>query len=38
MSDQPKVRPVGTWVVAGFLTLASLVTWALVAVIFQARS
>lgn len=32
------VRPVGTWVIAGFLTLASLVTWGLVAALFHARS
>ncbi len=32
------VRPVGTWVVAGFLTTATLVIWVLVALIFQARS
>jgi hypothetical protein len=32
------VRPVGTWVVTGFLTLVTLVVWVLVAVIFQLRS
>jgi hypothetical protein len=35
---QRPVRPVGTWVVAGFLLLATLVIWGLVSVIFQARS
>ena len=33
-----EVRPVGTWVVAGFLLAASLIMWTLVAVIFHARS
>ncbi len=32
------VRPVGTWVVAGFLLATTLVMWTLVAVIFHARS
>ena len=36
MSDpqaaEPAVRPVGTWVVAGFLLAASLIMWILVAV------
>jgi hypothetical protein len=35
---QGPVRPVGTWVVAGFLLFATLVIWGLVSVIFQARS
>lgn len=35
---QRPVHPVGTWVVAGFLLLATLVIWGLVSVIFQARS
>jgi hypothetical protein len=35
---QRPVRPVGTWVVAGFLLFATLVIWGLVSVIFQARS
>lgn len=34
----PVVRPVGTWVVAGFLTAAVVTIWLLVAVIFQMRS
>lgn len=36
--NEPAVRPVGTWVVAGFLLAATLVMWVLVAVIFHARS
>ena len=32
------VRPVGAWVVAGFLVFATLTMWILVAVIFHARS
>ncbi|HVY16175.1 MAG TPA: hypothetical protein VHB27_13200 [Rhodopila sp.] len=32
------IRPVGAWVIAGFLTVAIVVTWVLVAVIFHARS
>ena len=32
------VRPVGAWVVAGFLAVAIVVTWVLVAMIFHARS
>gem|GEM_PF-3609261 len=36
--ESPIVRPVGTWVIAGFLLFASLVTWALVAALFHARS
>ena len=35
---QQPVRPVGTWVIAGFLLFATLVIWGLVSVIFQARS
>jgi hypothetical protein len=35
---QRPVRPVGTWVVAGFLLFATLLIWGLVSVIFQARS
>jgi len=35
---QRPVRPVGTWVVAGFLLFATVVIWGLVSVIFQARS
>jgi hypothetical protein len=37
-AEQRPIRPVGTWVVAGFLVLATLAMWTLVAVIFQARS
>ncbi|HTW71183.1 MAG TPA: hypothetical protein VME47_14940 [Acetobacteraceae bacterium] len=37
-NGQTNVRPVGTWVVAGFLLFATLVIWGLVSVIFQARS
>ena len=32
------VRPVGTWVVAGFLMICVLVIWTLVAVVFAGRS
>ncbi len=32
------VRPVGAWVVAGFLVFAILTMWVLVSVIFVARS
>ena len=32
------VRPLGTWAVAGFLAVAIVVTWVLVAIIFHARS
>jgi hypothetical protein len=32
------VRPVGTWLVAGFLAFAVIVIWVLVAIIFHARS
>jgi hypothetical protein len=32
------VRPVGAWVVAGFLLFATLTMWTLVSVIFHARS
>lgn len=32
------VRPVGAWVVAGFLLFATVTMWTLVAVIFHARS
>lgn len=32
------VRPVGTWVVAGFLLFAIVTMWTLVAVVFQVRS
>lgn len=35
---QREVRPVGTWVVAGFLVVATLVIWVLVAAIFYVRS
>jgi len=37
-SAENPVRPVGTWVVAGFLAVAVVVTWVLVAMIFHARS
>lgn len=36
--DAMVVRPVGTWVVAGFLVFAILTMWVLVSVIFVARS
>ena len=36
--SEPPIRPVGTWLVAGFLLAASLLMWALVAMIFHARS
>lgn len=32
------VRPVGTWVVAGFLVGTMVIMWIVVAVIFHARS
>jgi hypothetical protein len=32
------VRPVGAWVVAGFLLFATLTMWTLVSVVFHARS
>ena len=32
------VRPVGTWVVAGFLTLTVIAIWTLVAILFATRS
>ena len=32
------VRPVGTWVVAGFLLLTVIAIWILVALLFAARS
>ena len=32
------VRPVGAWVVGGFLLSACMIMWVLVAIIFQARS
>lgn len=32
------VRPVGTWIVAGFLLTAILLIWVLVAVVFHVRS
>ncbi len=38
LEGQGPVRPVGTWVIAGFLLFATLVIWGLVSVIFQARS
>ena len=37
-TGQHAVRPIGAWVVGGFLLLAVLATWILVAVIFQARA
>ena len=37
-ATQPEVRPVGTWVVAGFLLVVTLVMWSVVAIIFHARS
>jgi len=38
VSAEKPVRPAGTWVVAGFLAVAIVVTWVLVAMIFHARS
>jgi len=32
------VRPIGAWVVAGFLTLATLTMWTVVSLIFYAYS
>lgn len=32
------MRPVGTWVVAGFLMICVLVIWILVAIVFAGRS
>ena len=37
LAEQP-VRPVGAWVVAGFLLFATLTMWTLVAVVFHVRS
>jgi hypothetical protein len=36
--DTEAVRPIGAWVVGGFLLFATVVMWTLVAVIFQVRS
>lgn len=36
--SQRPVHPVGTWVVAGFLLIATVVIWGLVSLIFHARS
>ena len=33
-----RVRPIGTWVIAGFLLFATLAMWALVSIIFYAYS
>ena len=35
---EPSVRPIGAWVVAGFVVFASITMWALVAVVFYVRS
>lgn len=32
------VRPIGTWVLAGFLTLTVIAIWTLVALLFATRS
>jgi hypothetical protein len=37
-STPPAIRPVGAWVVSGFLVIAVVVIWVLVAAIFHARS
>ena len=37
-TPMPEVRPVGAWVVGGFLLFATLTMWILATVIFQARS
>jgi len=37
-SDEPPVRPVGAWVVAGFLTFTVVAVWILVALVFYVRS
>lgn len=36
--DGKQVRPIGAWVIGGFVTLSTLVMWTLVAVIFHVRS
>jgi hypothetical protein len=36
--EQPALRPVGAWVVAGFVLFATLAMWTLVSIIFHARS
>ena len=35
---QRRVRPIGAWVVAGFLLFATLAMWTLVSIIFYAYS
>lgn len=37
-ADLYPVRPVGTWIVAGFLVFSIVVIWALVAIVFSSRS
>ncbi len=37
-SDLPPPRPIGAWVVGGFLLAAVLTIWTLTAVIFHVRS
>ena len=37
-ADHPLVRPVGTWIVAGFLVFSIVVIWTLVAIVFSSRS
>ncbi len=37
-ADHYPIRPVGTWVVAGFLVLSIVVIWTLVALVFAGRS
>ena len=36
--DLSRIRPIGAWVVGGFLLFATLTMWTRVTVIFQARS
>lgn len=36
-ATEEQVRPVGTWVVAGFLLTVTLAMWVVVAIIFHAR-
>jgi len=37
-SDLPPPRPIGGWVVGGFLLVAVLTIWTLAAVVFHVRS
>jgi len=40
MVDRPErpVRPIGAWVIGGFLLIATLTMWTLVALVFHASS